>query len=275
MNKNNIIKRISYNPVVIKIVKALHLRGILRKVYYRLIGPKGNILDVNIKGMNVKFFVRNPDELRLAESVSGTWGEQKILMALASHLKQGDVAYDIGANIGVYSVVLAKTVGNNGKVIAFEPEKESYNHLLENLKINNLKNVKVFHEALGESDIEGKLYLGKTTGNFSLINLYEEELDYQTVKVVNGDSFVRKENLPLPKAVKIDVEGYEYSILLGLKGTLSNPNCKVICCEIHPGLLPKEISEEKVLDTIKSFGFLRMDTYKRPFSAYHVIAYKD
>jgi FkbM family methyltransferase len=273
MNKS-IIKRISYNPIVIKIVKALHLRGILRKVYYRLAGPKGNILDIEIGGINVKFFVRNPDELRLAESVSGTWGEQKILMALASHLKAGDVAYDIGANIGVYSVILAKTVGNSGKIISFEPEKESYERLLENLKVNNLENVKVFREALGESDKEGKLYLGKTTGNFSLINVYEEELDYQTVRIVKGDSFVKQHNLPIPKAVKIDVEGYEYFILLGLEETLSNLNCKALCCEIHPGLLPKEISEEKVLDTIKSFGFLKMDIYKRPFSAYHIIAYK-
>jgi len=271
----NFLKKVSYHPFIIKTIRFFHLRPILRKFYYYWACPKNSILQLKIDKIDAEFYVRTPDELRLAESVSGEWGEQRILKKLISNLDLGDIVYDVGANIGIYTVILAKAVGNNGKVVAFEPEKESFERLQENVKINNLNNVQIIRKALGDKNSDGKLYIGNTTGNFSLVKMYEEGINYQKVEIIRGDEFVKAENLPIPKLVKIDVEGYEYSALVGLRGTLIHPDCKIICCEVHPSLFPEGITEEKVLDLIKSFGFLKMDTFKRPFSAYHVIAYKN
>jgi len=275
MNKKSFLKSLSYNPFIIKTIRFFHLRSILRKCYYYWACPKNNILQLQIDKIDAKFYVPTPDELRLAESVSGALGEQRILKNLISNLNLGDVVYDIGANIGIYTVILAKAVGNNGKVVAFEPEKESADRLQDNVKINNLNNVQIVRKALGDNNSQGKLYIGKTTGNFSLVKTYEEGINYQTVEIIKGDEFVKAQNLPIPKLVKIDIEGYEYSALSGLRETLIHPDCKIICCEVHPGLFPEGITEDKVLELIKSFGFLKMDTFKRPFSAYHVIAYKN
>ena len=275
MEKINILKRISYSPFFVKTAKFLHLRSTLRKIYYFLFCPKNNILDVNLSEILAKFYVKNPDELRLIESVAGDEGEKKVLVSLISFLKKGDIVYDVGANMGVYSIILAKAVGANGKVIAFEPEKESLIRLKENIQLNNFKNVFIIDKALGENTVSGKLYISETTGNFSLVNIYDKEVKSESVEIVNGDDFVKKQNLPIPKAVKIDVEGYEYSVLNGLKNTLTNSNCKIICCEVHVDLFPEGITEEKIIELIKSFGFKRIEIFKRAFSAYHIIALKN
>jgi len=271
----NILKRISYNPFSIKLVKFLHLRPMARKVYYLLFCPKDNIVNVSLSGISVKFYAKNPDELRLIESVTGGKGEKRVLSSLVSLLQNGDIVYDVGANVGTYSVILAKSVGASGKVFAFDPETESLVRLEENIKLNNLNNVAVINKALGEKTVSGKLYISGTTGNFSLVNIYDKEAKSETVEIVNGDDFAKQQNIPAPKAVKIDVEGYEYSVLLGLKQTLMDPNCKIICCEIHVGLFPDGITEEKVIELIKSFGFKKIETFKRSFSAYHIIAQKN
>lgn len=274
MEKNNFIKKVSYNPFLIKLVKFLHLRSILRKGYYKLNRPKDGVLDINLSGVSAKFLISNPDEFRLTESVTGENGEKKVLEKFLSLIKKGDVIYDIGANTGVWSVFLSKVAGDQGKVIAFEPEKESIQRLKENLKVNNISNVLIIEKALGDKNQKSKLFIGDTTGNFSLVNLYEKDEKFQEVEIVVGDDCVKDQNLPIPKAVKIDVEGYEYSVLMGLKNTLQNPACKVICCEVHLGLFPDGITDEKVIELIKSFGFKNIETFKRAFSAYHIIATK-
>jgi len=212
MSIRNFLKKISYNPFIVKAVRIFRLRGILRKFYYKYFCPDNGILNLRIGKIDAKFYVHTPDELRLAESVGGIRGEQKVINALVSHLSAGDVVYDVGANIGIYAVILAKAVGENGRIFAFEPEKNSVVRLRENIKINNLKNIEIINKALGENNAHGKLRMGKTTGNFSLIKIYEKEDDSQNVEIVNGDEYIINKKLPVPTAIKIDVEGYEYSV---------------------------------------------------------------
>ena len=268
----NFLKKISYHPLIIRLVKFLHLRPIFRKLYFYLVKPADGIFRVQIGKINAQFYVSKPEELRSLESDKE--GEGRVAELLIPHLKSGDIVYDIGANIGFYTVILGKAVGKKGRLIAFEPEKESYVRLQNNLKLNELTNVYMFQKAIGDKTSEAKLYLGQTTGNFSLVKTYEKEIGSQIVEIVNGDQFIKERNLPIPKLVKIDVEGYEYSVLQGLSNTLSHPNCEIICCEIHPRLLLSGITGERILELIKSFGFKKFDIYKRT-NDYHLIAYKN
>jgi hypothetical protein len=59
--------------------------------------------------------------------------------------------------------------------------------------------------------------------------------------------------------VKIDVEGYECAVLRGLSRTLAAPQCEIVCCEIHPHLLPRGIEPHDVMRLLKSLGFTRID----------------
>jgi hypothetical protein len=96
---------------------------------------------------------------------------------------------------------------------------------------------------------------------------------YQVVEIMEGDHLVEIEKLPLPRAVKIDVEGYEYAVIRGLSQTLVQPDCELVCCEIHPSLLPAEVKPQDVLDLLKSLGFTHIDLYPL-LNTYHTVCYK-
>jgi FkbM family methyltransferase len=272
LRKTNFLQKISFWFPFLRLVRFFRLQKILRKCYFQLVRPPQGIFKIQIEKINAQFFAQKPDQLRSLES--DKIGEEKVLKFLISSLKAGEVVYDIGAQLGFYTILLAKKVGEKGKVIAFEPEKESYNILKENLKLNNLNNVEIFQKALGEKEGEGKLFLGQTIGNFSLVKTYEKEIDFQKVEIVQGDEFIKEKKLPRPKLVKIDVEGYEYFVISGLKETLVRPDCQILCCEIHPFLLPEEIGEEKISNLLKSLGFKKQFKIQKRINDYHLWAEK-
>src|SRR5208283_4552591 len=118
----NSLRRLSYRPEVLGPVRKLGLSSILRRAYFHWACPEGRILQTEIAGIQARFHTHTPEELRILESAGGAGGEQRVLSRLIGFLKPGDVVFDIGANVGLYTVLLAKTVGDKGRVLAFEPD---------------------------------------------------------------------------------------------------------------------------------------------------------
>ena len=81
---------------------------------------------------------------------------ERSLDILVHSLRPGDTVYDVGGNLGVYTVLLAKVVGEKGMVVAFEPHHETYEQLLDNVRLNGLTNVRAFQKALGERNFPGE-----------------------------------------------------------------------------------------------------------------------
>lgn len=267
------LRTLSYCPSIRRVVRALHLQRIAREWYYHFAPIEGDILRLQIGGISAEFLVRTPEDLRALESEM--FAERHILELLISALHAGDIVYEIGANVGL-STVLLNNAG--GQVIAFEPMSENYDRLQDNLKLNGITNVRSFRLALGNWNGEVKLYIGDATGinlGASLVWTSSGRVRYQLVKLVQGDQFRKVENLPIPQVVKIDVEGYEYAVIQGLRQTLVEPNCRLVCCEIHPQLLPTERKPEQVLDLLRSLGFNRIDIYQRGTTGYHALAHKE
>ena len=267
------LKHMTYRPEIKALARAFGLRRVLRNCYYHWACPSDGILRVNIAGISALFSVNSAGEMRNLDPAGGAQGEQAILQLLASKVRPGDTVYDIGANVGLYSVLLATAVGERGEVIAFEPDGESYAHLQRNLKLNGLLNVRIFRAALGETSGKVKLYLGEIAGPARLTRPCTSDRQYELVKLMEGDALREMENLRVPRVVKIDVEGYEYAVIRGLSRTLTHPSCQLVCCEVHPQLLPAEVKPEQVLNLLKSLGFNRIDTYPRTRD-FHAIAYK-
>jgi len=269
----NFLKKISYHPLISRLIWRLGLANSLRKFYYLLNRPSKGIISVELFGINADFYIRTSWELRSLEVAGGLGHEQHILELLISKVRPGDVIYDIGSNFGIYTILLAKAVSPNGIVIAVEPENRRYKHLQDNLKLNALTNVRSFKLALGDKEGEVKLFLGQVTGASSLVKSWNED-NYQVVKVMEGDRLVKRENLPLPRIVKIDVEGSEYAVIYGLKETLMNSACELVCCEIHPQLLPAGLQPKQIFDKLKSCGFNQINIYHRGTTEYHILAQK-
>jgi FkbM family methyltransferase len=202
-------------------------------------------------------------------------GERDFLVALKSHLRPGETALDVGAHFGEFSLPLAKILGERGRVLSFEPEERIYRRLADHVKLNGLTNVQLFRKALGDEDKTGRIYSG---GEFcpSIVPLEDDTIRRsvcEDIEIVHGDTFFTRENLPVPHAVKIDVEGFEYAVLRGLRDTLANPICRLICVEIHPEVLPPGVSGETITELLRSFGFGHFEAAQRDTEV-HVVALK-
>jgi len=276
MNLSRWIRHLTYNPVLVRMTRMLCLNRFLRDIYCRSVWTRNKkIMDLSFGGIQAQFYVHTPVELRIIEApLEKGLGEYYVIEQLFQDLMVGDVFYDIGASLGTHTIFLAKKVGETGRVIAFEPETESYEKLKININLNGLKNVTPIKISIGNSFSEGILYnYGGGFGSFNFTG-YGNHRCFEKAKIVPGDFFVKDRKLPLPKAVKIDVEGYEYNVIQGLQRTLSNEACKIVCCEIHPTMLPKSITSNDVIDLLKSYDFRRVQIHPRG-QTFHAFCYKE
>ncbi len=172
----------------------------------------------------------------------------------------GQVVFDVGANIGTTTLFFAKQVGPEGFVVAFEPVPSLARRLWDNVQVNNLRNVRLFELALGDTEQRTELaYLPDSSGLSTIrLDLVQERIrksvvEMIPVKVTTLDSVVERESLPLPNLIKIDVEGFEYQVLLGAQKTLSQARPR-LCIEIHSAG-PTDESVSKIFTLLQQLGY--------------------
>jgi FkbM family methyltransferase len=278
------LKEFSYNPRVLAVARGLHLTNMLRKCYQWVTGGKHEILKVNLGKIEVLFHVRSPVDYRNIEHYFVSY-ERDFLDALVSSLAEGDVLLDVGSSIGQITVPMAKVVGKSGLVVAVEPEAHACTELEANLRLNGSSNVRILRMALGDARREGRL-AWKDGSCPSLVNVSPQDQEaastmapsatdgLELVSVEVGDQVMAREGLPIPQAVKIDVEGFEFQVIRGLRQTLRNASCRLLCCEIHPAFLPGGITPQLIIEEVKSLGFQNLDLRERS-GQIHVVARKD
>jgi len=167
------------------------------------------------KGLKFNSGASNPD------SATGLY-ELPVQRVLADYLRNDDVFYDIGANIGFFSCIGARLVGESGHVYAFEPVVKNVNAIRRNVKLNRFDNVTIIEKAVGRSNGKAQLLLTKNTGGHTLASAGAPHnvIDTQTVGVVSVDSLVSTKAIEPPSVVKIDVEGAEVDVLSGMANTI-------------------------------------------------------
>tara|TARA_B100000242_G_C42959520_1_gene445001 strand:+ start:112 stop:966 length:855 start_codon:yes stop_codon:yes gene_type:complete len=148
------------------------------------------------------------------------------LKTILEFINEGDVIFDIGANIGCFSVPFAKKVGSNGKVYAFEPQKFIFNLLKKNAVCNELNNLQIFNNAIGDANtiLELNDFDYSQSGNFGGITLTEnydnsvcakiKGTKKNKIKTLTLNNFL---NLKKCNFLKIDVELMESNVLKGAK----------------------------------------------------------
>ncbi len=132
-------------------------------------------------------------------------------------LKSG-IFVDIGANIGKYTVIAGRKLGNRGKVVSIEPEPSNFKILERNIRLNKLNNVVSEQAACSSKEGNINLYLRRTgTGGHSLVRKSGEKIIVKSLKL---DSILIKHKIKRISLIKIDAEGAEYEVLRGAKKTL-------------------------------------------------------
>jgi FkbM family methyltransferase len=159
---------------------------------------------------------------------------------------------DIGGNIGFYTVLFSRLVGEGGKVTVFEPDVANFGHLKKNTK--GLRNVVLKNVAVAER-----------SGTIRLYRSDELNVDHQTYDAGEGRSFVEVTCITLDDYfsaggkvdfIKMDVQGYEYYVLLGTKEVMSRASPVTIFTEFWPyGLLRAGIEPKKFLHLLEEMGF--------------------
>jgi FkbM family methyltransferase len=144
--------------------------------------------------------------------------------------KEGDVVIDIGAAFGFYTIIGAKRVGTNGKVVAIEALRDSFKMLNRNIKLNRLTNVISLNYAVYSKETKVKLY-----HNYSIMR---ERAGGYTNKYVEASANTLNYLLQLKGItdvnwIKIDVEGAEFEVLKGATNVLSKSKDIALLIEIH------------------------------------------
>lgn len=220
------LRRLAYSSAFRRLGKALLLRGDD--------GPAVRVIPTGLgRGLRLRVLPETPKSYWL-----GTH-EPQMQAALAAHVRPGMTVYDCGANVGYFSVMLARLVGGRGRVYAFEPSPASLESLRAARELNELSNLRVVPEGVwhrratlgflrggaGRSLVSDHVagVFGESAGG-----AHDSPESFVEIAVNSLDNFVYEEGNPPPDFIKLDVEGAEGHALRGARRLLG---------ERRPGLL--------------------------------------
>jgi FkbM family methyltransferase len=194
--------------------------------------------------------------------VSGVY-EEAVERMLLLHLRPGSVFYDVGAHIGIMSLVAARLVGNRGTVFAFEADPANALRMEEHVRRNGFEQVHILSCAVWSSG--GRLRFERASAQSSLnqgaIATEQAKTNAKTIDVeaITLDDFSRR-HVP-PDLIKIDVEGAEAAVLRGSEQVFKTKR-PLLICEVHHEKALRDVSRW-LLERKYSFEWL-VDSPKFP-----------
>ncbi len=212
-------RKIGFNPFLNKSMRFLHLNNIIQ-------------LKIHVPKYNYSFFCRNNNE----DYTFMTGHEDDIVKLFIP--KEGDTVVDIGAHIGHYTIISSMRVGSSGKVVAIEADRENFDMLNRNIKLNQLTNVVTLNYAVYSKETKIKLYLPEIESDFTIYNTVmtdraKEGEKYVEVKANTLDNILQSTGITQVNWIKIDVEGAEMEVLKGFTETLEKSKDIAILVEVH------------------------------------------
>lgn len=214
-----------------KILDKMYRGGAVNNKFVSKIGRKfhSSIKPEYMKKFGYKLFLDPHDQLMLSVK------EYPIHPILKKIIKPGDTIIDVGANIGVLTLYFRQLIGDKGKLYSFEPDPLSFSILEKNIVQNSLKNVTIENKAV--SNKNGSVGF-EVSENNTAGRIKENDGNMLNVDCVTLDSYF-SEKITKVDFVKIDTEGFDWTVLKGMKNMInSNPEIKLMV-EFHSRLLNK------------------------------------
>jgi FkbM family methyltransferase len=160
--------------------------------------------------------------------------EPPVQEALRRLLGPGDVFYDVGANVGFFTILGARLVGPEGRVVAFEPVPACALAVARNIALNDFAQAEIREEAVGGAGGRARLLVvGEASwSHLASTGRHADVRDEIDVAVVSIDELVRTGAIPPPDVLKIDTEGAELQALAGMRATIERHRPAIVC-ELH------------------------------------------
>jgi FkbM family methyltransferase len=194
--------------------------------------------------------------------------EYEELTFLRKAVAEGDIVLDIGANIGIYTLLSSVYAGNTGMVHAFEPSLKPFKELNQNIEYNALKNVRTYNCAVSDKSDEMLELYEDMQGIDVLNNLIKPVTSASVctkVTTISLDDFVLRNNVDVSriKLVKIDVEGWELHVLHGAKLLLGNESPMAFLIEFTGENAIEPDKPNSIYDLMNEYGY-KWYTYDVP-----------
>jgi FkbM family methyltransferase len=179
----------------------------------------------SISGQRLRLDLRPDDGLFKAGDY-----ELPIQRMVEEYLPEGGVFYDVGANLGFFSVLAGRLAGARGAVYAFEPVPGNAARIQKNASLNGLSNVRVVGAAVSDVSGEAELFLAEYGGGSGLASAGKppDMIGSMRVGTITLDEHARQPGVRMPHLVKIDVEGAELDVLKGMTSLLRTQRPAVI-----------------------------------------------
>ena len=192
------------------------------------LSPK-SIFSLNLYSPALKFYVRG-----VTDDIYNVlpFREMDVHEAILGNLRSGDVFIDGGANIGYYTILGARAVGDGGTVVAIEAAKTTAKVLAYNLEINNITNAIVVNKAIQSNPDLKTTQLVLANGNYGMATVAKPGKNVFTQKLIVNVTTIDNicHQYKHIRMLKLDIEGAEYSALKGAADTLVKTDFTVVEC---------------------------------------------
>ena len=184
---------------------------------------------------------------------------------LGNILAPGDTFIDIGAHVGYFSMLGSALVGPYGRVFSFEPEASNWNQLLEHIEINGVRNVLPNFMAVGAAPAIGEFFVNADNdgghalwevGRHPFNERSRAEQTTRPVFITSLDHYFHDREIGNLKAIKMDCEGAEFSILVGARHLIAQTGVPFIISEINRfGLESMGTTERQLRSLMSDLGY--------------------
>ena len=172
-----------------------------------------------------------------------------------SACRDGMTFLDVGANLGYYTALAARAVGPNGRVLAVEPDPDSFGYLEQTIAANAVGNVEAFPVAASDAPAILPLYISTDNRGDNRLYASDEERPQVEVKARPLDALLRENKIDTVDLIKIDVQGYEPKVIAGLRETITaSPNLTLLTEFWPQGIDEAGEDANEFLQTLRELG---------------------
>jgi FkbM family methyltransferase len=238
--------------IILRLMRVFKNWYIFPSIYLKLTKNETVIFETK-KGTKMKIRVNSTDLMALIN----VWAVEEYSNE-EFKIKNNDTVIDIGGHIGLFSLYASEKC-KSGKIFTFEPVKENFDLLKENIKINNIKNIYPKNIAVSNNNSNITIFLSNDQSGHGM---YKKTSKSRNIKSTNLEEICLENEIKNCNLLKIDAEGAEFEILENINEKIIE-KIKNIILEYH---IFEKNSNERLKNIIKKLETNNFEINKKPYS---------